>query len=101
MRSKGLCQTTASQQLPRHSNRHDPERILRPDDECLYQPRIHSRRIRELYRIRQQTGHPITVLVDHALAQFLQRRSSEDGSSEADDEEQEGLSDRTQEESRI
>ena len=51
-----------------------PERINRSDDERLYQPRIHSRRIRELYRIKTETGDPITVLVDKALADFVERR---------------------------
>ena len=49
-----------------------PERITRQDDERLYQPRIHSRRIRELYRIGQETGEPITVLVDQAIADFVE-----------------------------
>ena len=49
-----------------------PERITRQDDERLYQPRIHSRRIRELYRIGQETGEPITVLVDQAIADFIE-----------------------------
>jgi hypothetical protein len=53
-----------------------PERISRSDDEKLYQPRIHSRRIRELYRIRGETGDPMTVLVDTALAEFVEKRRS-------------------------
>lgn len=40
-----------------------PERVPRRDDEGLYQLRIHSRWIRELYRINLETGEPITVLV--------------------------------------
>jgi len=47
------------------------ERIRRHDDEHLYQPRIHSRRIKELYRISQGTGEPMTVLVDQAVAEFI------------------------------
>lgn len=53
-----------------------PERVSRSDDERLYQPRIHSRWIRELYRIRWETGDPITVLVDKALAAFVERRKA-------------------------
>jgi hypothetical protein len=53
-----------------------PERIKRYDDERLYQPRIHSRRIRELYRISEETGEPMTVLVDQALAEFVDRHRS-------------------------
>lgn len=49
------------------------ERISRFDDERLYQPRIHSRRIRELYHISQDTGEPMTVLVDRALEVFIER----------------------------
>ena len=48
-----------------------PERIRRHDDEHLYQPRIHSRRIRELYRVSEETGEPMTVLVDQAIADFI------------------------------
>ena len=51
-----------------------PERVSRRDDERLYQPRIHSRWIRELYRIRGETGDPMTVLIDQALAEFVERR---------------------------
>jgi hypothetical protein len=51
-----------------------PERVPRGDDEGLYQPRIHSRWIRELYRIKLETGEPITVLVERALAEFVERR---------------------------
>jgi hypothetical protein len=54
-----------------------PERIGRGDDEKLYQPRIHSRWIRELYRMKVDTGDPITVLVDQALAEFVERRRVE------------------------
>jgi hypothetical protein len=53
-----------------------PERINRSDDEKLYQPRIHSRWIRELYRIRLETGDPITLLVNTALAEFVERRKA-------------------------
>jgi hypothetical protein len=53
-----------------------PERIRRHDDERLYQPRIHSRRIRELYRISEEIGEPMTVLVDQALQEFVERHRS-------------------------
>ena len=49
------------------------ERVRRDDDERLYQPGIHSRWIRELYRIGQRTGLPITVLVDKAIQQFVEK----------------------------
>ena len=47
------------------------ERISRKADQKVYQPRIHSRRIRELYLIKELTGRPMTVLVDEALAVYL------------------------------
>ena len=55
-----------------------PERIERRDDERLYQPRIHSRRIRDLYRIGQETGQPMTVLVDQAIAEFVDAHQSDE-----------------------
>ena len=57
--------------------------VDRSDDEKLYQPRIHSRWIRELYRIKEETGDPMTVLIDQALAEFVeQRREPQEGTSE-------------------
>jgi len=41
-------------------------------DERLYQPRIHSQRIRALHQISHELGEPITVLVDRALGQFIE-----------------------------
>jgi hypothetical protein len=54
-----------------------PERLSRSNDERLYQPRIHSRWIRALYRIRSETGEPMTVLVDRALAEFVERQRAQ------------------------
>ena len=42
-------------------------RIDRKDDESLYQPKIHSERIRALYQLKQATGKPMTVLLDQAI----------------------------------
>jgi hypothetical protein len=42
-------------------------RIDRKDDESLYQPKVHSDRIRELYNLKQATGKPMTVLLDQAI----------------------------------
>ena len=42
-------------------------RIDRKDDESLYQPKIHSERIRALYNLKQATGKPMTVLLDQAI----------------------------------
>jgi hypothetical protein len=48
------------------------ERISRKDDEGLYQPKIHSRRIRELHQLSELTGLPLTVIVDLALRKFTE-----------------------------
>ena len=42
-------------------------RIDRKDDESLYQPKIHSERIKALYSLKQATGKPMTVLLDQAI----------------------------------
>src|SRR5215216_5265819 len=42
-------------------------KIDRKDDESLYQPKVHSDRIRELYNLKQATGVPMTVLLDQAI----------------------------------
>ena len=42
-------------------------RIDRKDDESLYQPKIHSERIKTLYSLKQATGTPMTVLLDQAI----------------------------------
>ena len=49
------------------------ERINRQDDENLYQPKIHSRRIRSLYQISDITNLPMTVLVDLAIKEFIEK----------------------------
>ena len=49
------------------------ERINRQDDENLYQPKIHSRRIRCLYQISDITSLPMTVLVDLAIKEFIEK----------------------------
>ena len=51
-----------------------PERMDWADDERLYQPRIHSRHIRALHRIREEIREPMTVLVDRALGEFVYRQ---------------------------
>lgn len=47
------------------------DRICRSTDENLYQPKIHSERIRSLYQIKLVTGIPLTVLVDMAIEKLL------------------------------
>jgi hypothetical protein len=51
-------------------------RIDRKSDESLYQPKIHSERIKELYNLRQTTGKPMTVLVDQALRELAESYNS-------------------------
>jgi alpha-acetolactate decarboxylase len=48
------------------------ERIDRQDDENFYQPKIHSDRIKELYKLSQETHLPMTVIVDYALRSYFQ-----------------------------
>jgi hypothetical protein len=45
-------------------------RIDRKDDESLYQPKIHSERIRTLYQLKLETGKPMTVLLDQAIREL-------------------------------
>jgi hypothetical protein len=47
------------------------ERINRQTDENLYQPKIHSARIRQLYILKTITGLPMTVLADLAIRELV------------------------------
>ena len=51
-------------------------RISRKDDERLYQPKIHSERIRTLYHLKQETGKPMTVLLDQAISELAERHGT-------------------------
>ncbi len=51
-------------------------RIDRKDDESLYQPKIHSDRIRTLYNLKQVTGKPMTVLLDQAIRELAERHGT-------------------------
>ncbi|MGO9611589.1 MAG: hypothetical protein ACLPX5_00930 [Dissulfurispiraceae bacterium] len=53
------------------------ERINRQSDENLYQPKIHSDRIRSLYQIKLVTGLPLTVLIDMAIVRFLEEQQKQ------------------------
>ena len=55
------------------------ERIDRKNDENLYQPKIHSRRIRELYTLKEITGIPMTVLVDLAIQELIEKNEMDSG----------------------
>ena len=45
-------------------------RIDRQGDESLYQPKIHSERVKTLYNLKLATGKPMTVLLDQAIRDF-------------------------------
>lgn len=47
------------------------ERISRQDDERIYQPKIHSSLIHQIYKIKEATGLPMTVIVDLAIREYL------------------------------
>jgi hypothetical protein len=47
------------------------ERMSWKDDERLYQPHIHSKRIRELHKLAELSGKPMTTLIDLALRKFV------------------------------
>ena len=47
------------------------ERVSRQVDEKVYQPRIHSSLIHEIYKISEMTGLPMTVIVDKAIREYL------------------------------
>jgi hypothetical protein len=52
-------------------------RIDRRGDESLYQPKIHSDRIKTLYGLKQETGKPMTVLLDQAIHDLAERYTAE------------------------
>ena len=47
------------------------ERINRQADVRIYQPKIHSSLIHEIYKIKEITGLPMTVIVDLAIREYL------------------------------
>jgi hypothetical protein len=47
------------------------ERISRKDDEPAYQPRLHSRWISELWRLSQEKGLPMTVILEEAVKEYV------------------------------
>lgn len=54
------------------------KRIDRSNDENLYQPRIHSSRIRELYKISQQFHLPLTVIIDQAIEEYIKQLNQQE-----------------------
>lgn len=48
------------------------KRISRKDDERSFQPKIHSKRIRTLFSLKEETGKPMTVLVDEAIRELAE-----------------------------
>ncbi len=55
------------------------ERIVREGDRKVYQPKIHAERISELYKIKLLTGLPMTVLVDEAIRQYVEKYKNTEG----------------------
>ena len=51
-------------------------RIDRKHDESLYQPKIHSERIKTLYNLKRATGKPMTVLLDQAIHELAERHGT-------------------------
>lgn len=43
----------------------------------MYQPKIHSERVRALYSLKQETGKPMTVLLDQAIRELALRYQAE------------------------
>src|SRR6266496_6181150 len=57
-------------------------RIERKTDESLYQPKVHSNRIKELYNLKQVTGLPMTVLLDQAIQDLAASYGANDSNGE-------------------
>ena len=53
------------------------ERVCRDGDEGLYQPRIHSDRIKDLFRIGQEAGNIINRLTKQFIDEFCDPKSGE------------------------
>lgn len=54
------------------------KRIDRSTDENIYQPKIHAKRIRELYQIGQQLHLPLTVIVDQAIELYINQLNQQE-----------------------
>lgn len=49
------------------------DRIDRSEDEkYVYQPKLHSKRIKQLWILKEVTGIPMTVWLDESVAHLLQ-----------------------------
>ena len=51
------------------------ERMSWTDDERLYQPRVHSQRIRELHKIAEDTGKPMTRVLDDLVSKGIEEHN--------------------------
>ncbi len=47
------------------------ERVVRKDDEVVYQPKLHSRLVHELYLISQKKGIPMTLALQEAVVEYI------------------------------
>lgn len=68
---------TSSEENPNMENRID-----RKDDQSLYQPKIHSQRVKALYGLKKVTGKPMTVLLDQAISELTERYGAENHAGE-------------------
>ena len=54
------------------------ERLSWTGDERLYQPRIRSHRVRQLYQERRNTGRPMTVVLDKVLEDYFKKQLTQE-----------------------
>lgn len=52
------------------------ERITRKGDERLYQPQLHSRRVKELHFLKEKTGEPMTIHLDRAVENYFKNQET-------------------------
>jgi len=46
------------------------ERINRQGDKKVYQPQLHSKRVKDLHFIKEKTGEPMTIHLDRAVCEY-------------------------------
>jgi hypothetical protein len=47
------------------------ERISRANDKPCYQPKLHAELVHQLWRVKEETGTPMTVLITNAVRAYL------------------------------
>ncbi len=61
------------------------ERIRWEGEKKQYQPRIRADKIHDLYELKKKTKIPMTVLLDEAIDEYIERRANELMDDEAED----------------